>query len=147
MAVQAQTVKVLPPRPLGQEETFLTLRHWKNAFSNFYRRDDYYRPVLTLQWNPNEDNYGLADETTGLKRKKEVLKDDLVCFINISAAYLPSAYITERLLGDTSCLNDIWDAFDEYYGAEISSDSFLDLAGVQKNSTETYNFLRELLHL
>ena len=58
---QEVSVRVPQPRQLGESETIESLKHWKMAVRNYYRRDTYYKNFLdgTLTWDPNAENYGL----------------------------------------------------------------------------------------
>ena len=79
------TAKIPLPRMLGEKETMESLRHWKVTFKTYYRRDSVFKIFLTTvgQWDPEQDNYGLAAETTGQKRTAEVLYEDLISFMEV----------------------------------------------------------------
>ena len=86
------------PRQLLDTETFESLKHWKNCFRNFYRRDSYFAFFLrsNTKWDPTKEDYGFtsSSETDRLKRLPIDLKDDLVAFLNIIAGFLHHSYIT-----------------------------------------------------
>ena len=145
--IKPSATKVPMPRQLGDEETMESLQHWKVTFRNYFRRDDYFNVFLPsdVQWNPAEANYGLQAETTGLKREAAVLKNDLVAFLETIAGFLPHSYVTERILKNTTCLKDVWNVIAELYEAEISSDTFMDLAGFSKLPNESFRQFFERL--
>ena len=77
------------PRQLLDTETFESLKHWKNCFRNFYRRDSYFAYFLrsNTKWDPTAENYGFTtnSETDGLRRLPIDLRDDdLIAFLNIA---------------------------------------------------------------
>ena len=73
------------PRQLLDTETFESLKHWKNCFRNFYRRDSYFAYFLrsNTKWDPTAENYGLTTNsaTDGLIDLRD---DDLIAFLNIA---------------------------------------------------------------
>ena len=136
------SVKVPTPRQLGQTETIETLKHRQMSFRNYYRRDSYYSGFLEedTTWNPLLPNYGLAAEgqNTTLRRTAAQLKLDLVAFLHLTAAYLPFSYVTERFEKNTTSFQDVFRVIAELYDAEISCDSFLDFAAMDKSHNETH---------
>ena len=56
-----------PPRQLTIKETLETLTHWETTFKIYYKRDEIYRAFFKadFKWNPNEECFGLQDETAG----------------------------------------------------------------------------------
>ena len=139
---QEVSVRVPQPRQLGESETIESLKHWKMAVRNYYRRDTYYKNFLdgTLTWDPNADNYGLTaeGENSVHNRSARELKDDLIAFLHLIAAYLPFSYVTERFEKNTNSLEQVFNIIAELYNAEVTNDSFLDLAHMIKLSTETH---------
>ena len=137
------------PRQLLDTETFESLKHWKNCFRNFYRRDSYFAFFLrsNTKWDPTKEDYGFtsSSETDGLKRLPIDLKDDLVAFLNIIAGFLPHSYITERFEQATTCLDDVWNILDEIYNAQITSSSLLDFANIKKTNSESHRQFFERL--
>ena len=138
--VKPSATKVPMPRQLGDDENLESLQHWKVTFRNYFRRDDYFNVFLpaAFTWNPAEANYGLAAETTGLKRSAEVLKNDLVAFLETIAGFLPYSYVTERILNNTTSLKDVWAIIADLYEAEVSSDTFLELSTFSKLPNESF---------
>ena len=137
--------KIPMPRQLTNEETLETLQHWKVCFKNYWRRDDVYKTFLssTFTWDPTEVNYGLSAETEDQKRTAPKLKEDLVFFLETLAGFLPHSYITEKIVHNTTCLEDVWNLLGDLYGAELSADSFLDLATMVKQPQESHRQLYE----
>ena len=129
------------PRQLGLNENVRTLRHWRGSVRNYFRLDDingYFLNEL-LTWNPDDrDHYGLADETTGLKRPKALLKQDLVAFLETIAAFLPHAYVTETLVTSTKSIKDVWSAIESLYGAELNGASFAGINSFKRENQESY---------
>ena len=116
---QQLSVKVPQPRQLGENETIESLRHWRMAFRNYYRRDTYYQGFFrsTLTWDPNAANYGFEDEgeDSTHNRSAEELKDDLIAFLHNIAAHLPFSYVTERFEKNTNSLEQVFNIIAELY--------------------------------
>ena len=55
LMAQEISVRVPQPRQLGENETIESLKHWRMAFRNYYRRDSYFKTFLdsSLTWDPN----------------------------------------------------------------------------------------------
>ena len=85
----------------------------------------------------------MVAEATGSKRSKETVYADLIGFLETVACYLPHSYITEKIINNTTSLNDVFRLIFELYGAELTSDSFLDLAAVKKLPAESHRQLFE----
>ena len=96
-------VKISPPRQLGEKETLETLTHWKSQVRNYFRRDEFYKVFISSakKWSPDRANYGLVEETAGLKRTAEDLKEDLIAFLTTLSGFLPHSYLTERITNAT----------------------------------------------
>ena len=84
--------------------------------------------------------YGLTaeGENSVHNRSARELKDDLIAFLHLIAAYLPFSYVTERFEKNTNSLEQVFNIIAELYNAEVTNDSFLDLAHMIKLSTETH---------
>ena len=137
------------PRKLGQTETVQSLNHWKTIFRTYYRRCEYVGLFLipTTKWDTTKKNdYGFEDEADGAKRKKEVIKEDLDGFFDSIAGYLPHDYVSSKLRGETTCIEDVWRIIYDIYDAEVSPRSFLDYVALKKEPEETYrNFWNRLV--
>ena len=130
-------VKAPPPRPLNQQESLDSLNHWKTLFRNYYRRDSSYKQFLhkDCTWNFSEENYGLqtlAEETPD--ERAENLSD----FLSTLAGFLPHSYLTQKLLEDTTCLQDCWNLIYEHYNVKITPETLLDFEGLNKDHSENY---------
>ena len=141
------TVRVPQPRLLEDTETMESLTHWWTQFRNYYRRDKYVGGFLvsTAKWNPSAVNMGFVDETDGLKRTKADVEQDFLAFMDTLASYMRYSYITERLKTTTKCIEDVKACLFKLYDAELSQDTFLDLAKMKKSGTETpHQFFEKL---
>ena len=87
-----------------------------------------------------ENNWGFQAETaeSSLKRSPAEMKSDCLMFLETLASYLPDDYLVERITKNTGKLEDVWRVVEDYYGVTLSSDTFLELAKMSKNKTETY---------
>ena len=145
--VMARSTKQPMPRQLGANENMRTLRHWRGTVRNYYRLCDINGHFLneTLTWDPASPTYGLAAETTGLKREPALLKQDLVAFLETIGGYLPHAYVTESLVSGTTSIKDVWAVIEGLYGAEITPASFLTLSNFKRETEESYKQFYERL--
>ena len=75
----------------------------------------------------------------------EMLKHDLVAFLETISGYLPHAYITESLVSGTKGILDVWSTIEDLYGAEISASSFLQISDFRRDAEETYKQFYERL--
>ena len=115
-------VKAPPPRALNQQESLDSLNHWKTLFRNYYRRDSRYKQFLhkDCTWNVAQENYGLqALEEETAEERAENLSD----FLSTLAGFLPHSYLTEKLLEDTTCLQDCWNLIYEHYNVQITPET------------------------
>ena len=137
-------VRTPPPRALAQKETLDSLDHWKTLFRNFYRRDTSYKQFLKsdCRWNFSSPNYGLVEmDDESPADRAENLSD----FLSTLAGFLPHSYLTQKLLEDTTCLQDCWDLIYEHYNVQISSETFLDFEKLDKDHAENYRQYYERL--
>ena len=144
-ATHIHQVRIPPPRMLEAKETTHTLIHWRNAFYNYFRRDDLYQRFFEpgATWDPTDDNYGFKDETGDRKRSAAMLKSDLLALLQVMAGHLPFSYVTEKILTTTTCMQDCYDIIHDLYEAEVNSNTFLDMATMVKSTTETYRTFYE----
>ena len=125
-----------------------SLNHWRSTFRTFYKRDDAYRRFFRsdFNWNPKAVNYGLQEETDGLKRSAADLKEDLIDLLNTLAGFLPHSYLTDKLLSETTNWNDTFQIILEHYNVNVSCESLLDFESLNKRSEETHRqFFERLL--
>lgn len=137
-----------PPRQLTANESLESLNHWRSTFRTFYKRDDAYRRFFRsdFNWNPKAVNYGLQEETDGLKRSAADLKEDLIDLLNTLAGFLPHSYLTDKLLSETTNWNDTFQIILEHYNVNVSCESLLDFESLNKRSEETHRqFFERLL--
>ena len=137
-----------PPRQLTTDESLESLNHWRSTFRTFYKRDDAYRRFFRsdFKWDPKAVNYGLEEETDGLKRPAADLKEDLIDLLNILAGFLPHSYLTDKLLNETTGWDDAFKIILEHYNVNVSCESLLDFEGLNKKSEETHRqFFERLL--
>ena len=134
--------KIPVPRRLDLQETAASLRLWKIHFKNYYRSDPHFSHFLksTTTWDIRGQNYGFAAEgnDTTLKRTAEAMKEDCIMFLEIFASFLPSDYLVERVTKNTTSVEDVFRAIEEYYGVVCSSDTFLQIAKFTRKPQETY---------
>ena len=134
--------KIPIPRKLDSQETAASLRLWKIHFVNYTRGDLYFAHFVKgdVVWNMAENNWGFQAETaeSSLKRSPAEMKSDCLMFLETLASYLPDDYLVERITKNTGKLEDVWRVVEDYYGVTLSSDTFLELAKMSKNKTETY---------
>ena len=50
--------------------------------------------------------------------------------------YLPFPYLTEKIVGASSKLQDVWDTIYDHYGLHVTSESLLDFASLSPNAEE-----------
>ena len=141
-------VRTPPPRALSQKETLDSLDHWKTLFRNFYRRDTSFKQFLRsdCRWNFSAANYGLqALNEESPEERAENLSD----FLSTLAGFLPHSYLTQKLLEDTTSLQDCWNVIYEHYNVQISSETLLDFEKLNKEHDENYRqyFERMLQHV
>ena len=131
-------LKFTPPRALTNEETQLTMTRWKINFKQYMKRDPSYITFLNMEWVPTAENYNLQEETEGLKRSPEALKDDLLDFLHILCSYLPHGYLTDRIISKSTSLLSAFRIIDESFNLLPNQESFFEFKGLKKMSSETY---------
>ena len=141
-AQQLQMVRNPPPRMLTVQETLYSLNHWKTNFRTYYRRDSYYKCFLlpNATWDPTREHYGqVADRSNGaVIRSAEDKGEDLKDFLHTIVGYLPFPYLTEKIVGATKNLEEVWLAIYEHYGLKITGETMLDIAAINKTSEESF---------
>ena len=134
--------KIPPPRPLERKETAASLRLWKVHFLNYYRTDAYFKKFISeaTTWHVNQVHWGFTaePEDSTLKRQPAELESDCNMFLNTLASYVPDDYIVEKILKNTTNIASIWKIIDDFYGVSLSSETFLGLAKMHKEQSETY---------
>ena len=137
-------IKFRAPRPLEDKETKSSLDHWKSSFINFARRDPTFQPFLTGTWNPLAANFGFQTEgATSAEQRMENCK----IFIQHVATYMKEPFWNNRMLEQATSLKKIWEIIDEAYEIETSAESFLDIALIKHNGTESYStFLARIIY-
>ena len=137
-------VKSPPPRPLSQKETLDSLNHWKTIFRNYYRRDSSFKQFLKsdCQWDFKQPNYALAqlDDEAPAERA-----ENLGDFLSNLSGFLPHSYLTQKILEDTTCLQDCWDIIYEHYNVQITPETLLDFESLKKEPAENYRQFYERL--
>ena len=135
----SQAGKAPLPRQLTEKETFESLKHWFANHKNYYRRDALYEIFMEpdFTWNPTAANFGLQAETTGRRRTAARLKADLIILLEITCGFLPHSYVTERVLNECTSWEDVKRVFQDIYGLELSSESFLELTKIKRLPSET----------
>ena len=137
-------VRSPPPRSLNQQESLDSLDHWKNIFRNFYRRDSSFKQFLkpSCKWDFSQPNYALQDTD---EEKAEDKAESLTDFLNNLAGFLPHSYLTQKLLEETTCLQDCWNIIYEHYNVQVTPETLLDFESLSKNSLENYRQFYERL--
>ena len=135
-----------PPRQLGNKETLESLLHWKTAFKTFYKRDDSYKIFFkpNTTWNFNSPNYGFVEDGDD-GRSPEDISEDLIDLLNTLAGYLPHAYLTDKLLKNTTCWSDVWVIIHDHYNVQVTSESLLDFEHITQREGETHRQFYERL--
>ena len=140
--------KVQQPRKLEETETVQKLNAWKLQFRNFYRSCDVMAIFLdpATKGDPTKDNYGFEEEASGAKRSAAVLKEDLLGFFATVAGFMPNDYVHDKLVSETTCVEDVWTIVYEIFDADIHPGKFLGFAKLTKDPAETYrNFWNRLV--
>ena len=140
-------VKLRAPDKLRDNETQQVLDQWKACFILYYSRDDAFQLFLDpeTRWNHAAPNYGFAQEVDGLERTPAELRRDLLAFFQLVASYMP-AYHISRSLKLTSQIRDVWRLIYRLQCAEITCDSFMNLASFKKGQTENYRYRVQANH-
>ena len=146
MAVR-QNARTPPPRQLQSNESLESLTHWRTTFRTFYKKDDTYKVFFqpNMQWDPSQNEYGLLDETHGLKREANELCEDLLDLLNTLAGYLPHSYLTEKIVGSTKNWEDVFSIIHDHYNVKVSSESMMDFEMLFKTAEETHRQFYERL--
>ena len=132
------------PRPLTQTESLDSLNHWKNIFRNYYRRDSSFKQFLKpgCKWDYTRDNYALqGSEEETAEEKADSLND----FLNNLAGFLPHSYLTQKILEETTCLQDCWNVIYEHYNVQVTPETLLDFESLSKEESENYRQFYERL--
>ena len=135
-----------PPRQLGNKETLESLLHWRTTFKTFYKKDDTYKRFFkaNTKWDHCSPNYGLQDDEEE-NRLAPDLADDLSDLLHTLAGYLPHAYLTDKILFNTKCWDDVWTVINDHYNVQVSSETLLDFESMYKQDEETYRQFYERL--
>ena len=94
------------------------------------------------KWDLNQPNYALAelnDETP--EERAENLED----FLSNLSGFLPHSYLTQKILEDTTCLQDCWDIIYEHYNVLITPETLLDFEALKKEPAENHRQFYERL--
>ena len=63
------------------------------------------------------------------------------------ASFLPEPFWNHRIMERSKCMEDIWETFNYIFSVETSAESFLDLALIEYNSTESHHcFLARIIY-
>ena len=86
MTTRSTFIKVLPPRPLTDNETTHSLTQWKVNFKQYCKRDDHYRHFLvaTTVWDASLENYGFTVNVGN--RTPIALQEDVQDFLYMLAS-------------------------------------------------------------
>ena len=118
------------------------MRLWKVAFTNYYRADVYFGHFVHADttWNVAAEDWGFDNEpaTSQLKRTKAQLKSDCSMFLETLASYLPCDYLVEKITRTTTSMAGVWELIDQFYGIQLTSETFLALAKLTKKPTESH---------
>ena len=137
----SSVVKFKVPRKLEDKETEVSLEHWKNEFLVYAQRDAAFAPFLTNSWDPDKENFGFtgADAAVTMNACK--------MFVNHVVSFLKYPYWNHKIMDRSKSLKDIWKHFDTVFCIETSAESFLDLALITYDRTESYHsFLARIVY-
>ena len=138
------SIKMQPPEKLRSKETATSLQHWKNTFTVYTQRDAIFSPFLTLKWDPAQKDFGFKDETN---MPAATRMENCKMFMSHVASFLPEPFWNHRIKERSKCMADIWETFDYVYNIETSAESFLDLALIEYNGTESHHsFLARIIY-
>ena len=126
------------PRNLTQQETYQTISHWFSGVKAFFRRDPTFATFVDeeTRWTPGAANYGFAAETEGEKRTAARLKQDCVMFLEAICTYLPFGFARDQICLETKSIGSVLDIILECYNAQLTQDSFMELALMKLEPSE-----------
>ena len=134
--------KVPIPRKLDTQETAASIRLWRVAFTNYYRAYLYFGHFVQADttWNVGAEHWGFDNEpnTSQLKRTKAQMKSDCSMFLETLASYLPCDYLVEKITRTTSDMAGVWELIEQYYGIQLTGETFLALAKLSKKANESH---------
>ena len=137
-------IKFRAPRPLEDKETKSSLDHWKSSFINYARRDPIFQQFLTCTWDPRAENFGFQTQGNVTAVQK---MENCKIFIQHIATYMKEPFWNNRLEEQATSLKKIWEIMDGAYEIETSAESFLDIALIKYNGTESYStFLARIIY-
>ena len=129
------SVKFRPPRKLADRETAESLTQWKNEFIVYAQRDQTFAQFLTCNWSQTELNMGFENGPTG---SAEEQAENCKLFINHIMTFLKNPFWNHEIRDRSTSLASIWKTFDDIFEVESTADSFLDIASLQYNGSESY---------
>ena len=131
-------VKVLPPRPLQNEETVHSLAQWKVNFKQYCKKDGAFKHFLktSTNWDKSLPNAGFTE--TIESRNPQQLQEDLEDFLLMLASYLPHGYITDKILNKSVSFESAFNIIEDHYGLIPSQETLCDLVQLSRLPGEPY---------
>ena len=101
-------------------------------------------PSLTLKWDPTKKDFGFKNEGSVTATARI---ESCKLFMSHVASFLPEPFWNHRIMERSKCMEDIWETFNYIFSVETSAESFLDLALIEYNSTESHHcFLARIIY-
>ena len=131
-------VKVLPPRPLQNEETVHSLAQWKVNFKQYCKKDGAFKHFLktSTNWDKSLPNAGFTE--TIESRNPRQLQEDLEDFLLMLASYFPHGYITDKILNKSVSFESAFNIIEDHYGLIPSQETLCDLVQLSRLPGEPY---------
>ena len=131
-------IKVLPPRPLTNNESSHSLAQWKINFRQFMKKDDAYASFLksTVTWDASKENYGFIRKLD--EREPAQVSDDLQDFLHMLASYMPHGFITDRILQQSTSFDTAFKIIEESFGLLPTQETFCDFLSLNRLPNEPY---------
>ena len=133
------------PRDLESNETADSLEHWINQLEVYLKRDPTLSIFLEEEWDPTAENYGL-EEKNGISA--EQMMANCKIFLAHICTFFKYPYYNHFILEKSKDMKSVYEILKAIYSIETNVTSFLSIAKVTKEKSESYEvFYAKIVYL
>ena len=141
------TISFNKPRLLTDKETVSTLNQWKATAEVYYSREKCFEGFFDdgVTWNMSAAHFGQETEADGLRRPAAKKARHLQFLLTLLSGHSPYEHLQNKILHETSNMQQVWDAIYETFSCKQSNERFLDFNKMTKLPMESYLTFHERL--